>query len=170
MKNKKLFAILTLVCFMFTLMPVAAFATEGVEETATVAETEEAVTTAEGTGDGVINTAEKLQVAIDAAEGTTTITLGGDITGNVTITQKEGLHLTLDGANHTFTGVLTLSGQSSQLDGQSTTIKKINFEGTDKDKACIYVPDKNQRYTNHVTIEKCTFKDTENAKNNRCPD
>ena len=26
MKNKKLFAILTLVCFMFTLMPVAAFA------------------------------------------------------------------------------------------------------------------------------------------------
>ena len=29
MKNKKLFAILTLVCFMFTLMPVAAFAAEG---------------------------------------------------------------------------------------------------------------------------------------------
>ena len=28
MKNKKLFAILTLVCFMFTLMPVAAFAAE----------------------------------------------------------------------------------------------------------------------------------------------
>ena len=28
MKNKKLFAILTLVCFMFTLMPVAAFADE----------------------------------------------------------------------------------------------------------------------------------------------
>jgi hypothetical protein len=27
-KNKKLFAILTLVCFMFTLMPVAAFAAE----------------------------------------------------------------------------------------------------------------------------------------------
>ena len=30
MKNKKLFAILTLVCFMFTLMPVAAFAAEAV--------------------------------------------------------------------------------------------------------------------------------------------
>ena len=29
MKNKKLFAILTLVCFMFTLMPVAAFAAPG---------------------------------------------------------------------------------------------------------------------------------------------
>ena len=29
MKNKKLFAILTLVCFMFTLMPVAAFAADG---------------------------------------------------------------------------------------------------------------------------------------------
>ena len=28
MKNKKLFAILTLVCFMFTLMPVAAFAAD----------------------------------------------------------------------------------------------------------------------------------------------
>ena len=30
MKNKKLFAILTLVCFMFTLMPVAAFAAPAV--------------------------------------------------------------------------------------------------------------------------------------------
>ena len=29
MKNKKLFAILTLVCFMMTLMPVAAFAAAG---------------------------------------------------------------------------------------------------------------------------------------------
>ena len=33
MKNKKLFAILTLVCFMFTLMPVAAFAATGDAET-----------------------------------------------------------------------------------------------------------------------------------------
>ncbi len=32
MKNKKLFAILTLVCFMFTLMPVAAFAGSGVAD------------------------------------------------------------------------------------------------------------------------------------------
>ena len=31
MKNKKLFAILTLVCFMFTLMPVAAFAANPAE-------------------------------------------------------------------------------------------------------------------------------------------
>ena len=30
MKNKKLFAILTLLCFLFTLMPVAAFAAETV--------------------------------------------------------------------------------------------------------------------------------------------
>ena len=34
MKNKKLFAILTLVCFMFTLMPVAAFAATGVADAA----------------------------------------------------------------------------------------------------------------------------------------
>ena len=33
MKNKKLFAILTLVCFMFTLMPVAAFAGDAVADT-----------------------------------------------------------------------------------------------------------------------------------------
>ena len=32
MKNKKLFAILTLVCFMFTLMPVAAFAADNYVE------------------------------------------------------------------------------------------------------------------------------------------
>ena len=32
MKNKKLFAILTLVCFMFTLMPVAAFAADAAQQ------------------------------------------------------------------------------------------------------------------------------------------
>ncbi len=38
MKNKKLFAILTLVCFMMTLMPVAAFADSEPVDTATVAD------------------------------------------------------------------------------------------------------------------------------------
>ena len=33
MKNKKLFAILTLVCFMLTLMPVAAFAADATNNT-----------------------------------------------------------------------------------------------------------------------------------------
>ena len=46
MKNKKLFAILTLVCFMFTLMPVAAFAADGygyIEEDFTAVKVNEAI-------------------------------------------------------------------------------------------------------------------------------
>ena len=58
MKNKKLFAILTLVCFMFTLMPVAAFAADvdaaqvlvgGEEEAVLVAGENNIVATVEGT-------------------------------------------------------------------------------------------------------------------------
>ena len=54
MKNKKLFAILTLVCFMFTLMPVAAFA--GADTYAEVDKESEAVTLSEaGTAEITLN-------------------------------------------------------------------------------------------------------------------
>ena len=53
MKNKKLFAILTLVCFMFTLMPVAAFA--GADTYAEVQKDSEAVTLVDGKATVVID-------------------------------------------------------------------------------------------------------------------
>ena len=51
MKNKKLFAILTLVCFMFTLMPVAAFAADGAVKVSVEGATGKAAVTAKNTED-----------------------------------------------------------------------------------------------------------------------
>ena len=85
-RNKKLFAILTLVCFMFTLMPVAAMAS-----------------------DGVIDTEAELKAAI---ENGGEVVLGGDITLTETTTSGSlqpgaamiiDKALTIDGAGHTIT-------------------------------------------------------------------
>lgn len=135
MKLKKMLAGFMTLCMMATAVPVTVLA------------------------DDVIDTADELQAAIDAAEGTTTIELGGNIEGNVTVTQKEGVYLTIDGtdAKYDFKGVLTISGQSSQIKDQSTTIKDIDFVGTESDKACIYVPGANERYSRNVSVIDCNF-------------
>ena len=73
MKHRKLFAILTLVCFMFTLMPVAA-----------MAESNEPV---------VVTTAEQLQTAVTTASA---IQLGADITLTETVKITKGTTVTID--------------------------------------------------------------------------
>ena len=69
MKNKKLFAILTLVCFMFTLMPVAAFAAAGDLDATTsafvLAEGEDATINAVGR-EGVTETVLKVEARDNA--------------------------------------------------------------------------------------------------------
>jgi len=81
MKNKKLFAILTLVCFLFTLMPMAAMAES----------------------DGVIDTEDELQTALNDGG---TVTLGGDITVTTgsTLTIAKDKNVTLDLNGHSITG------------------------------------------------------------------
>ena len=66
MKNKKLFAILTLVCFMFTLMPVAAFASADYD-------TDQVYVKEEGTwvDDADVKTGVDFEVGV-SADGTTT--------------------------------------------------------------------------------------------------
>ena len=86
MKNKKLFAILTLVCFMFTLMPVAAFAdvdnaqvlVNGEEEAVVVAGNDNIVAAVEGTTGSFVYYAvndEEVGVAISDAIGDNTLTV-----------------------------------------------------------------------------------------------
>ena len=55
MKNKKLFAILTLVCFMFTLMPVAAFAADGAVKVSVEGATAKAAVTAKNTENVIVS-------------------------------------------------------------------------------------------------------------------
>jgi len=100
-RNKKLFAILTLVCFMFTLMPVAAFASDSV----TVddgAELADAI--ANG---GVINVTGNITTG-------SAFVVNNDVTinlaGNISMTQEDTVG---DGVFHVTGGTLTINGEGT---------------------------------------------------------
>lgn len=105
-------------------------------------------------------TAEKLQAAIDTAKNGDTIVLGGDIEGDVTVTQKPDVKFTIDGNGHEFNGSIIVDGKSHRYDTAGLTIKNVNFAaGAINEDAYINLGDgtNNTRYTNHVTISNCTF-------------
>ncbi len=119
MKNKKLFAILTLVCFMFTLMPVAAFA----EETSAATNWIEVADTSWYTStDSVytINTAEELAgIAKLVNNGTTTFS-------NETI--ELGANIDLGGKEWTPIGPSTTKYFNGTFDGKNHNISNLTIE------------------------------------------
>ena len=84
MKHKKLFAILTLVCFMFTLMPVAAMAEENALQTA-IENGETNITLAAGTFTMPSSTTSA-SITITGVEGTTIDVTNGAYLDNATLT------------------------------------------------------------------------------------
>ena len=107
-----------------------------------------------------VTTAKELQQTIDAAEaGTTTICLGANITGDVTILQKEGVNIVIDGLGSKWDGTATINGNARANGAETLTFKNINFE-TNSAKTFIDAPTKiNNRYnySHNVTVENCTF-------------
>ncbi|MBR7152335.1 MAG: SipW-dependent-type signal peptide-containing protein [Candidatus Methanomethylophilaceae archaeon] len=103
---------------------------------------------------------EQLQAALDSAVDEGVIALGADITGDVTVTQKAGVKITVDGNGKTFAGVLTVDGKSATYTTAGLTIKNVNFnaESINAD-ACIRLGNGTNatRYTCNVTVEGCTF-------------
>ena len=117
-----------------------------------------------------VYTCGELQAAIDAATGETTITLGADITGDVTVPQEADVKITIDGAGKTFNGVILVDGKSQCYDTAALTLRNINFAAdlaSHNADAIIRLGDGTDptRYTNHVTVKDCTFTDTNTADN-----
>jgi len=110
-------------------------------------------------GKEVVVTLEGLQAKLDAATDGTVITLGTDITGDATVTQKSDVKITIDGDDHTYAGVITVDGKSSRYETAGLTIKNVNFEAdTLSADAFIRLGHVDAaRYTNNVTVENCTF-------------
>ena len=111
-----------------------------------------------------IKNADGLQAEINAA-GTNgannVLTLDADIVGNVTILQKEGVKLVIDGKGHKFDGVITVNGGARANGAETLKIMGINFETTKSDITFITAPSKidgKYNYSHNVTIEGCTFK------------
>ena len=107
----------------------------------------------------------KLQEAIDAAVNGDVITFVNDVTENVTIMQREGVNLTIDGGKNDggkkFTGVMTINGGGRPAGAETLTIKNIEFHAVEGKDACITTAIASNgiySYAHNVTVEKCDFK------------
>ena len=127
---------------------------------------------ATGTGKLTINgkqyvaTAAQLQAAINAAEGETTFYLGYDIVGDVTVVQKAGVKITIEGEGHKFNGSIKVHSNSNYYADAALTIKNVNFETSAASVNVIEALENgSERYSSNLTVENCTFTATGEAVN-----
>ncbi len=149
MKHKKLFAILTLVCFMFTLVPVAAFAEETTE---TVVE---------------VSTAEQFAVATTMSAVTIKLTGSFELSETVTVGADQTVVLDLNG--QTITGkdttpknfeLIMNKGNLTVKDSVGTgkiTLIATNNNGWSRYSAVITNRPSNKAENNVLTIESGTL-------------
>ena len=103
----------------------------------------------------MITSAAQLQAALDAATGDTVIYLGADITGDVTVTQKEGVNIVIEGNGNEYTGTIYIDGKNRYNGAETLTIQNINFvASTQMDFISSNVA---KQYTHNVTIQNCSF-------------
>ena len=110
--------------------------------------------------------ADALQAAINAAEGETTIVLRADIIGNVTVVQKPGVKITIDGNGKKFNGSIKVHSNSNHYADAALTIKNVNFEVSVASVNVIEALENGaERYSTNITVEGCTFTATGEAVN-----
>ena len=109
----------------------------------------------------VVDTAQNLDYQLAKATGDIKVVLGADLAGNVTILQREGVNVVVDGANNEFDGVITINGNARAAGEETLTIANVNFATAGSDFTFISAPSKvdgKYNYSHNVTIEGCTFK------------
>ena len=117
-------------------------------------------------GKQYVATAAQLQAAINAAEGETTLYLGYDIVGDVTVAQKAGVKITIEGEDHKFNGSIKVHSNSYYYADAALTIKNVNFETSAAGINVIEALENgSERYSQNITVENCTFTATGEAVN-----
>ena len=105
-----------------------------------------------------VSTVEGLQAALDAK--IEDIRFAGDLVGNVTVDQQEGVNYTIDGAGYKFDGTMYINGHN-RFEGEETlTIKNVAFatEATSKDFIwCADSQNSTVRYAHNITFDGCSF-------------
>ncbi len=105
-----------------------------------------------------VSTIEALQNAIN--NDVAYISIAKDLTGDVTVTQKPDVKITIDGNGNTFAGVLLVDGKSATYTTAGLTVKNVVFKADSiSADACIQLGNGNNatRYTCNVTVDGCTF-------------
>lgn len=110
------------------------------------------------------SSAEKLQYIVSKVTKDAVIKFGNDIVGDLTIVQKEGVNLVIDGDGQKFDGKVVVDGNNRNAGAETLTIRNINFEttfnGPKADEWTFITSTKTNNYAHNVVIEKCTFKNT----------
>ena len=106
-----------------------------------------------------VTTAAALQKALDEATTDTEIVLQANITGDVTVTQKANVNITIAGEGKTFAGVITVDGKSATILTAGLTVKDVVFKADAiSADACIRLGGTNAtRYICNLTVDGCTF-------------
>ena len=107
-------------------------------------------------GAKVVATADQLQAALDNAADGDVIKFIADIEGDVTVAQKEGVNIVIDGANYKYDGTIYIDGKARYTGTDTLYIKNINF-ATAKDGVDFISSNIAKQYAHNVTIEGCTF-------------
>ena len=106
-----------------------------------------------------VTTLDELQDVLNKEESVAAIFMN-DIEGNVTVSQKAGVELIINGNDHSFKGVITVDGKSATYTTAGLTVKNLTFDAsTISADACIRLGDgtSDTRYTCNVTVDNCTF-------------
>ena len=110
------------------------------------------------------SSAEKLQYIVSKVTKDAVIKFGNDIVGDLTIVQKEGVNLVIDGDGQKFDGKVVVDGNNRNTGAETLTIRNINFEttfnGPKADEWTFITSTKTNNYAHNVVIEDCTFKNT----------
>ncbi len=113
-----------------------------------------------------------LQAALDACTtGDNTINLLFHNSDNATVSQKEGVNITIDGDGYKgkqfeYSGTITVDGKSAAYATAGLTIEDVKFNANNitKDASINLGGNNNIRYTSNVTVKNCTFEGVDKAK------
>lgn len=110
----------------------------------------------------LVNTAKELKEALNAYVDGQTILFDADIKAEETITivQKEGVNVVIDGNGYKFDGSFLVNGDSRSAGTETLTFQNIKFRTDGSDFTFITAPSKidgKYNYSHNVTIKNCTF-------------
>ena len=122
--------------------------------------------TINGRDDVYVDSADEFQTAVSAATGETTIRFAKDIEGNVTVIQKQGVKINVEGDGKKYNGVIKVHSNSNHYADAALTIKNVDFETAAASINVIEaLEDGAERYSTNITVDSCTFTATGEAVN-----
>ncbi|MBR5200451.1 MAG: right-handed parallel beta-helix repeat-containing protein [Alistipes sp.] len=113
-----------------------------------------------------VRNAMELQSALNTVKDGVTIQFAYDIDGDVTVVQKQGVKITIEGEGKKFNGVVKVHSNSEHYADAALTIKNVNFETSVASVNVIEALENgSERYSTNITVENCTFTATGEAVN-----